>query len=390
MIMKRFFVFFVLLMLLVYHLSAQEKLLTSANMPRPIDKIFKQQVDYKNPGKSGANVFWNFGQLNTIDKKYSINYRKPGTATDTIIGTEHHTSYYYLLRGDSLMLSGYENQTTIMDYEKPELLLHFPVVYGDSINSYYFGTGKYCGKLDMMACGTSKSVADAYGMLILPGGDTLRHVIRVHTVKLISEKIQPIHEQDTLQMDSSYVKSLSSADIQHLLDRDSVVLQEDIFKWYAAGYRYPIFETITTGNLCDKGKTPYFSTAFFYPPADHDYLVSDEENKKIQDQLNKDRLNNRGKEKTKNSLSDDMDFRYNFYPNPVHTTLSFEYYISKEAMVSYELYTLSGMLVFRTNSENMQQGAHEYQIDMGQCLPGTYVLHVCVNENVYNEKIIKK
>lgn len=391
--MKRAFVYFALLILSIYHLNAQEKLLRSTNIPRPLDNIFKQQVDYKNPGKSGANVFWNFGQLNAIDKKYSIHYRKPGVTTDTIIGTEHNTSYYYLSHGDSLMLSGYENQTTKMDYEKPELLLHFPVVYGDSINSYYFGTGKYCGKLDMMACGSSKSVVDAYGMLILPDGDTLRHVMRIHTVKLISERIQPTHKQDTLQVDSSYVKSLPSADIQLRLDRDSFVLFVDTYKWYAVGYRYPIFETVTTGNLRDKGNTTYFSTAFYYPPTNHDYLASDEENNKLREKLAQEDLKNRGNGKHKDShnpMQDDLNFRYNFYPNPVNTSLTFEYYISKDAEVSYDLYNLSGSLVYSTKSETQQRGAHEQTIDMSQLAEGTYILRIRVNQTNYSEKIIKK
>ncbi len=359
-------------------------------MFRPYDSVMKQQVDYKHPGKSGINVFWNFGQLNAIDKKYTVKYQTEEHETDTIIGTEHNTNYYYLLHEDSLMLTGYENQTTIMNYEKPELLLHFPVAYGDSISSYYFGKGKYCEMLDMQTCGTSKSVADAYGMLILPNGDTLRHVIRVHTVKLISERMYPIDVQDTLQYHYSNPGGLSLADIQYFLNNDSIVLKKDIFRWYAAGYRYPIFETVTTGKLSDNGKTPYFSTAFFYPPADHAYLAHDEENRKIQEQLDIVEQDNREQEKEKNPLLDELSFRYNFYPNPVHTTLFFDYFISKDAMVSYELYSLSGILALRTNPENVQSGAHEFQIDMSQYSAGTYILRMLVDKQVYSEKIIKK
>ena len=145
-------------------------------------------MEYKNPGKSGKNVFWNFGELNAINKKYNIRYRSQGITADSIVGTEHQTNYYYHFHGDSLLLAGYENQTTVMNFFHPELLLRFPVTYGDSIGSYYYGTGKYCGKFDMRSCGSSKSVADSYGMLILPTGDTFCHVIRVHTLKLISEK----------------------------------------------------------------------------------------------------------------------------------------------------------------------------------------------------------
>lgn len=247
--MKRICICFVVLMGTLYHVNAQEKLQKSTNMPRPEDEIFKQQVEYKHPGKSGVDVFWNFGKLNAVDKKYNIRYRTKGITKDSIVGTEHQTNYYYCSHGDSLLLAGYENQTTVMNYSMPELLLHFPVAYGDSVGSYYYGTGKYCGKLDMTSCGSSKSVADAYGMLILPSGDTLHHVMRVHTVKLISENTRLVSEPDTVTGKGMFWDYFSSAAIQRHLDTDSVTLMVDTYKWYAAGYRYPIFETVTTGNL---------------------------------------------------------------------------------------------------------------------------------------------
>ena len=386
--MKRFYICFIALMGIPPHLSAQEKLQKCTNIPRPGDRIFKQQVEYKHPGKSGKDVFWNFGKLNAVDKKYNIRYQAEGSTADSVIGTEHQTSYYYRSHGDSLMLAGYENQTTMMDYSLPELLLHFPVAYGDSIGSYYYGTGKYCGKLDMTSCGSSKSIADAYGMLMLPSGDTLRHVMRVHTIKLISEKTRLISNQDMLDGKGTHVDSLSAEAIQRHLNTDSVILLVDSYKWYAAGYRYPIFETVTTGNLRDDGKTPYFSTAFYYPPTDHEYLATDEENKKIQERLNKEDLSNG--ENNKDTTMDEIQFRYNFYPNPVQTTLSFEYFISKAAIVSYDLFTLSGMLVYKTNPEKMQDGAHEHKIDVSQYSEGIYILQVRVNEKTYSEKIIKE
>lgn len=54
--MKRFYICFIALMGILPHLSAQEKLKKCTNIPRPGDRIFKQQVEYKHPGKSGKDV----------------------------------------------------------------------------------------------------------------------------------------------------------------------------------------------------------------------------------------------------------------------------------------------------------------------------------------------
>lgn len=143
----------------------------------------------------------------------------------------------------------------------------------------------------------------------------------------------------------------------------------------------------------DKGNTTYFSTAFYYPPTNHDYLASDEENNKLREKLAQEDLKNRSNGKHKDShnpMQDDLNFRYNFYPNPVNTSLTFEYYISKDAEVSYDLYNLSGSLVYSTKSETQQRGAHEQTIDMSQLAEGTYILRIRVNQTNYSEKIIKK
>lgn len=66
--MKRICICLIVLMGILSQLNAQEQLKKSTNIPRPNDAIFKQQVEYKNPGKSGKNVFWNFGELNAINK----------------------------------------------------------------------------------------------------------------------------------------------------------------------------------------------------------------------------------------------------------------------------------------------------------------------------------
>ena len=64
-------------------------------------------------------------------------------------------------------------------------------------------------------------------------------------------------------------------------------------------------------------------------------LDNDEENKKIQERLRSEVSNNdeNGNKDSKNPILDDLAFLYNFYPNPVHTTLEFEYYLSREAVI---------------------------------------------------------
>jgi hypothetical protein len=372
---------------------AQESLQADINMFRINDKIIKQQVTYKNPGRGGENVLWNFGDLKAENNKYSLIYSAESDSTNRIAGTEHQTRYYYELRNDSLLLYGYENPTTKVTYLLPEVLLHFPMKYGDNIESYYQGEGIYCDKLQINAYGSSRSLVDAYGMMILPNGDTLRHVTRVRTIKLISEKILPM----TLDSLSAKNKKLhfSTDSIQRDLNTDSVVLMTDTYRWYAAGYRYPVFETVRTGNYRNNSKT-YFTTAFFYPPEEHQYLADDENNEKLREEiyiqdLSAEGNNNIQKGKgAKTNAIEESEFTYNIFPNPVETQLTFEFFISKDAMVSYELYNILGAMIYGKRPCKLSSGAYADQIEMNRCIKGEYILRMQVNKKVYSEKIIKR
>jgi len=385
--------FFLLLPGMVSVIHSEESLQFDLNMFRKDDVLVKQQVEYKNPGRLGENVLWNFGKLKTVNKKYSLTYS--GTVMDSdsiIVGTQHQTRYYYSLNNDSLLLHGYENPTTKVTYKNPEMILHFPMKYGEQTADYYQGSGTYCDKLEVLACGSTRSVADSYGVMILPSGDTLRHVIRVRTTKLISENIHPFKRNSLGNRLVSANKLITADSIQCRLNNDSVVLMVDTYRWYAAGYRYPVFETVRTGNYRNNSKTTYFTTAFFYSPEDHQYLKNDEKNKSLLTELrNKDAGNEKKNTPgTENPKEPDVEFTYNFYPNPVKTQLSVEYYISEDARVECGLYNTSGMLLYRSPKKTLQAGAYQDIIDMNRYSQGEYILRILVNDKAISERIIKK
>jgi len=187
---------------------AQHGLTSLHNLPRPGDEIIKRQVEYKDPGRSGEHVLWDFGKLKTTNDEYKLFYR---IGKDSLLaGIEHRTIYYHSLTNDSLLLWGYENYTTLMENEQPELLLRFPVNYGDSTFCRYNGNGKYSDRLKISAMGTVTTKADARGMMILPDSDTLKNVLRVHTVKKIAGRSAPIsfHGEETPRRRGSVTTSV--------------------------------------------------------------------------------------------------------------------------------------------------------------------------------------
>jgi len=102
--------------------------------------------------------------------------------------------------------------------------------------------------------GEAQIQADAFGMIILPSGDTLRDVLRTRTQ-------QAIHQ----------IFRTGESTTEH----KSLVYN---YKWYSKGCHYPVFETVQTSIIADGKENVNFETAFFFPPQEHYYLENDEEN----------------------------------------------------------------------------------------------------------------
>ena len=360
-------------------LSAQHNLQRDLNLPRAGEEIIKQQVQYKTPGRSGENVLWDFGQLQSVNDEYTLSYSEPVPLNDSIyilgldtipvenlagdkllVGTEHYTMYYYYLGKNRMWVMGHENPVTLLKYTEPLIAAVYPMQYGDSCRRSYQSQGLYSSRIPFTTDGEAQIKADAYGMMILPSGDTLRNVLRTHTE-------QSIH-QVFIKNDSSKVEYDSSI---------------ETYKWFSKGYRYPIFETIRTFNITDSGKTVNFETAFFFPPQEHYYLEDDEENLAVLDSLK----NLKGKNKY-NPLE---ETKYNVFPNPVSTMLNVEIFLPVEAKIKLQVRSVTNKNVYiNENPGKFAAGTHGFQLNVSHLSPGYYLVNIWADNYLFDETIFKQ
>lgn len=127
------------------------------NCIRSGDEIIKEQVEFKDPGRSGENVIWNFSELKAINSKYKLSFHSPCLINDSIyimgcdtllkensdinnliIGKEHSTMYYYQVKNDTLFCLGHENPITLMHNTIPFPLMILPCI--DSVLQVKCGT----------------------------------------------------------------------------------------------------------------------------------------------------------------------------------------------------------------------------------------------------------
>ncbi|MDD2797227.1 MAG: hypothetical protein PHV20_01400 [Bacteroidales bacterium] len=322
----------------------------SRNAYRAADQITKQQVEYKEPGTAGLGKVWDFSTVQPINEAYTLDYFIPDS-TDMLrlCGMEHNTRYYYRQQADSVWGVGYENNTTTMEYTRPELRMRFPFAYGDTLRSDFEGVGQYGHFMALNVKGTTRVEADASGELRLPQNETVKKALRVHTLR---------HYTQT--------------------GKDSVEMTLDTYSWYAAGIRYPVFESIRTtinkkGNSSD---TTLFTTSFYYPP---EKQVSQIETEPI----------------PLDSLYEDEGAAGVFteatlYPNPVVSNLVIKYKLTRQANIWFSVHNSMGVQFSSTSPEALEAGEHRTIVPMGSLNHGAYLIYVHVDDMLLRRGVMKK
>lgn len=340
------------------------------NLPRPEDDLTKYPISMSNPGKPGKDVLWDLSQKKVARKKILQRYTQYPDSVSCLVSTEQGTRYYDCMHGDSLLLGGYENNQSKIIFDRPEAVLLFPMQYGDSTAGYFHGRGTYCDRLRMRSFGTYTLKADAKGRLVLPDGDTLRNVIRLHTVKLISCLYYP--------MDSTarFRKSFSSDSIRLYQLRDTSMIRSDEYRWYAHGYRYPILEY---RSACANGHTGQATAlAFYSPPTDQEALSLDDDNRKARDD---------DKEKERNGSDNGQngsDFHYQMTQNSAEGYVNIHYEADRQTDVTAILADTRG-IVYKTLSQHGQTSG-DISLSYNGMMTGQYIIYIKINGKTYVEK----
>ncbi|MBD8387935.1 T9SS type A sorting domain-containing protein [Dysgonomonas sp. BGC7] len=360
---------------------------------RPGDILIKQQVEFIDAGDSGVNKLWDFSKVKTINDEYTLTYSLPPLLNDSvyimgdmyflkkdirddelIVGTEHNTMYYYRLTNDSLLQLGHENPTIKLAYTSAMLLMQYPLNYGQTVVSDYKSKGIYSATVDMQSQGVMVTSADAYGKMIFPSGDTISPVLRVKTIQTILDK-------------SAYTQNPENID-QTIQSQDKGI-QLETYRWYSKGYRYPVFETVSSTNLNDSIRI--FATAFYFPPQDHLYLDADPENLALLDELWKEpEKDNQTSDPTAKTVTLESLMNCKIYPNPVESQMSLEYDLKQDAKVSFELYSIEGLPIRKVKAQQKTAGQYTETIDCSSLRPNSYILRITANNLFVNEIIIKK
>jgi hypothetical protein len=318
------------------------------NLPQAGDSIIKQQVVYVDPGAAGQDITWDFSTVQPVNDSYNVLYRALSPDTSVMGDIEHRTLYRYSVQGDTLMQTGYENVTTLMNYTQPELTMRYPFRYGDTIRSNFAGTGEYCHRIPLQVSGTTIVTADGTGTLDTPLGLTFKNALRVKSIRQYSQT-----------------------------GVDSVAMRLETYAWYVWGNRYPIFETIKTATQkTGQEETEHQVASFFFPPINQAVLETDTTNW----------------EKDKGTLAptiDDIFTQCRLLPNPVQSQLEIEYELTQNATISFSVHDQMGIAQIITPPRAETAGQYTETVPMGNFHTGIYPLYVTVDGMVKEMQVVK-
>lgn len=203
-----------------------------------------------------------------------------------------------------------------------------------------------------------------------------------------------------VQEDSVVIRVISTDSIDYNLKNDSVYMQVETYRWYADGYRYPIFETVESITYKNNKPLKHFDTAFLYAPEKHSYLNDDTKNLARLDEVEKTDKeardkpsggsNNNNSNYPHGNNPDNGPINYNAYIENGSNEISIEYNLNQAAEVTIALYDVQGRLLVSYPKTTHSTGFYQEAIALDGFQLGEYLLRIVVNDKVYGEKIAKQ
>ena len=361
--------------------SASAQARYSLNSVRSGDVLDRCQISLFSLGTKGDSVVWDISDISVINDKEETVYVAADDEPEII--AEYNNTLYnmYTNKGDSVLLNGYGDSNTKVNLSIPEIIFCGNMSSRDIINGVFHGSAVYSERIMARIYGAYTLEQDAAGIIILPDNDTLVQVRRVHTKKHIKEERLPqIKSEKDLSVYVDSICKYNNDSIRHRLYNDIVPVEQDIYRWYAEGYRYPILETIITGFL---GKNPKYIAAYYYPPEGQEKL-DDEENKEIRKNIASDKISKVGEYKNGNDILLDYSVSVNGKNITIDCTLE------ENATIKALVCDVRGIVYKSTSDIHVEKGFYSTTIDCGSLRNGNYVLYLNVNGDVYHNKVMLK
>ncbi|MDE7411643.1 MAG: hypothetical protein K2M94_06360 [Paramuribaculum sp.] len=342
------------------------------NSLRGGDDLRYCSVGYTDTVSAGDNRIWDLSTC-SLNKDYRLFIESMSDKNDTLACVMNRTKYHFIQHGDSIIGRGFENNQSDMFYTYGEILLSFPVRFGQFYNGTAAGSGRHVDRWTQSAIARYTVVADTRGFLITPDNDTICDVLRIRTFREIHNTLTPVNACDN--------------DCQ----RDSMTVYQTQSRIYAPGYRYPL--VISEMIKSESGEMLSVKTYYCSPVsmAALDDVVNEEvrENVLVLKEYAEKSLAFR--QMTDGSESYDYsNIEYQFSQDKANGKVTFTYTVNSPADVEFILADVYGIVYGTEFKHSMPGETYTVSFDYST-LPysAAYGVSISIGDERYSEKIYR-
>lgn len=340
---------------------------------------------------TGEHAVWDFSGM-SAGVEHVV---KAGQKNDTLFAVFAGRGLTdFLLIGDTVKKSAYVDRSKRLEYRVAETEMVFPFVYRDSVGSYFFSEGNFGESSYLRISGHASVKADASGTLILPDGDTVRNVLRLH-----------LHREGGFVLDAARKYAEAAAD-SAVFSIDSIKwqMQSDMFKhvtdqwaWFSKNNPLPILEKtdisiLHGGNVVESQTDAYLIPSSFQPfesPTEEEEEWAEERYEALKQAASKGGKPTRAAASGSDGCGGDAPLEFVVAPKLVESTFQIHCQgVPRNAHVS--IYAASGVLV---RSYGNDSGDLQFPLtcDLSGMASGVYVVSVVYGDGrVYSESIMKE
>ena len=377
---------------LLLHLPAGASGLSGHNISnarnglRDGDVLKRYPIVFTDTASAGTGCVWNLADIKP-GKAYRMEIALVSESPEQHHMMRNRTAIHYRTSGDTILSTGFENNQWRVDFDYPEIWLADTMRLGFTTSARIHGTGKYCDRLRYAIEGRYILSADAGGTLIMPEGDTLSNVLRIHSQRAFIHKYYP---KDSLNAD------ITTEEFDHAAAMDSILIL-DTRRWYAPGYRYPLLEIQKLTRQADGAQLMYEAC---YTPADEMAdIPTDPDNVKLRDTIRQnspapsdnDERTPSDAESGKDRLpSGGDDVNYRFTQQRGDRNLHVDYIVNHPMDIEFILADVAGIVYSSASRRCAPDETYSIDIPYGYSPGmGPYVLYISTGENRYAEKFHK-
>lgn len=341
---KRFTLVCLLTQALFLSASAQTVITYAGQAMREGDVLSLKVIsDTIKAGASGANQVWDYSKAKTTTD-FVINYNAnnsqvaiPGNAFACNENNER-TSYFQITPQKKLYY-GLSTSKVEIRFDEPITELAFPFAYQSEINGLMKGSYTE-GGITSAIDGTYKTVADAWGTLILPNGVKLKNVLRV----------------------------TSTRDYKHDVMGTPFHIVVTRYAFYVSNSRYAVLQIKEATMKCDCGCNSREYSAYYNPNVKAECAKPEEPESTVAQ----------------------AKFEYKVYPNPFEKDVRLDYTLKANASIKIVVLDLQGHEVKTVAEEQKTAGSYSQYLNIEGSHSQNYILQMKVNNAVYTEHLIKK